>query len=163
MWHSSRFLYVCSYYLLGPSINVYEQRMFSLERVPLCLFFCIRNVAEARKSFRSVPIKKARHLLCVGRFHGSIARQEFDEFLSKFIIVFSFPAYMFFPDSSILKVWLTACIPLFILLTHEGSHREVYWDFQRNLKSSAGPVPRVDQTTGSVHPQPTLPNRALAP
>ena len=48
-----------------------------------------------------------------------------------------------------------------ILLTHEGSHREVYRDFQPSLTSSAGPVPRVDQTTGSVHPQPILPNCQL--
>ena len=49
-----------------------------------------------------------------------------------------------------------------ILLTHEGSHREVNRDFQPSLTSSAGPVPRVDQTTGSVHPQqPKLPNCQL--
>ena len=40
-----------------------------------------------------------------------------------------------------------------ILLTHEGSHREVYLDFHLPKV-----VPRVVQTTGSVHPQPTLPN-----
>ena len=46
-----------------------------------------------------------------------------------------------------------------ILLTHEGLHREAYRDFQPSLTSSAGPVPRVLQTTGSVHPQlATLPN-----
>ena len=45
-----------------------------------------------------------------------------------------------------------------ILLTHEGSHREVYRDFQPSLTSSVGLVRRVFQTTGSVHPQPTLPN-----
>ena len=48
-----------------------------------------------------------------------------------------------------------------ILLTNEGSHREVYQDFQPSLKSSAGPVPRVVQTTGSVHPQSILPNCQL--
>ena len=46
-----------------------------------------------------------------------------------------------------------------ILLTHEGSNREAYRDFQPSLTSSAGPVPRVDQTSGFVHhKQPTLPN-----
>ena len=44
-----------------------------------------------------------------------------------------------------------------ILLTHEGSHREVYRDFQPTLTSSAGGA-KGYQTTGSVHPQPTLPN-----
>ena len=48
-----------------------------------------------------------------------------------------------------------------ILLTHEGSHREAYRDFQPSLTSSAGPVPRVVQTTGSVHLQPILPNCQL--
>ena len=42
-----------------------------------------------------------------------------------------------------------------ILLTHEGSHREVYQEFQPSLPQL---VPRVVQTTGSVHPKPTLPN-----
>ena len=46
----------------------------------------------------------------------------------------------------------------FILLTHEGSRRG---RSTRNshpvMTSSAGPVPTVVQTTGSVHPQPTLP------
>ena len=37
--------------------------------------------------------------------------------------------------------------------------REVYRDFQPSLTSSAGPALRIDQTTGSVHSQPTLPNR----
>ena len=50
---------------------------------------------------------------------------------------------------------------LSILLTHEGSHREVYRDFQPCLTSSASPVPRVVQTTGSVHPKPILPNCQL--
>ena len=48
-----------------------------------------------------------------------------------------------------------------ILLTHEGSHREVYRDFQPSLTLSARPVSRVVQTTGSVHPQPILPNCQL--
>ena len=30
-----------------------------------------------------------------------------------------------------------------ILLTHEGTFREVYRDFQPSLTSSAGPVPKV--------------------
>ena len=46
----------------------------------------------------------------------------------------------------------------FILLIHEGSHPG---RSTRNsnpvMTFSAGPVPRVVQTTGSVHPQPTLP------
>ena len=41
-----------------------------------------------------------------------------------------------------------------ILLTHEGSHRKVYRDFLTSLQV----VPRADQTTGSMHPQPTISN-----
>ena len=45
-----------------------------------------------------------------------------------------------------------------ILLIHEGSHREVYQENSNPvMTSSAGPVPRVVQTTGSLHPRPTLP------
>ena len=47
----------------------------------------------------------------------------------------------------------------FILLIHEGSHSG---RSTRNpnpvMTSSAGPVPRLVQTKGSVHLQPTLPN-----
>ena len=39
----------------------------------------------------------------------------------------------------------------FILLTQEGSHREVYQEFQPSYV-----VTRVVQTTDSVHIQPTL-------
>ena len=38
--------------------------------------------------------------------------------------------------------FLFFCICFSILLTHEGSHREVYRDFQSSLTPSAGPVPR---------------------
>ena len=45
----------------------------------------------------------------------------------------------------------------FILLTHEGCLAGIS---NRAMTSSAGPVPRVDPTTGSVRtPQPTLANR----
>ena len=70
--------------------------------------------------------------------------------------------YRVFRYFNIIKTRMGGCgtIHFFsILLTHEGSHREVCRDFQPSLTSSAGPVPRVNQTTvGSVHPQPTLPN-----
>ena len=47
----------------------------------------------------------------------------------------------------------------FIPLIHEGSHREVYQEFQPSyLWRLPQMVPRVVQTTGSVHPQPTLRN-----
>ena len=49
----------------------------------------------------------------------------------------------------------------FTLLTHEGSHSKAYRDFQPSLTSSTGPVPAVVSTTGSVQPQPALPNCQL--
>ena len=65
----------------------------------------------------------------------------------------------FFKPSIGYKMWPNfRYISLFsILLTHEGSYREAYRDFQPSLTSSAGPVTRVVQTTGSMHPKPTLP------
>ena len=35
-------------------------------------------------------------------------------------------------------------------MTHEGSHREVFREFQTSYNMSTGPVPRVGQTTGSM-------------
>ena len=43
---------------------------------------------------------------------------------------------------------------VFDLLTHEGSHIEVYRDYKASLIPSAGTVPRVDLTTGSVRASP---------
>ena len=44
-------------------------------------------------------------------------------------------------------------------MTHEGSQREGYREFQPSYEIVRRlPVPRVVQTTGSVHPQPRLPN-----
>ena len=53
------------------------------------------------------------------------------------------------------------CHFFFILLIHEGSHREVYQEFQPSYHIFPQVVARVVQTTGSVHPQPTLPNCQL--
>ena len=39
-----------------------------------------------------------------------------------------------------------------ILLTHKELHSEVFGDFKPSLTFFAGPVPRVDQTTGFVQP-----------
>ena len=65
-----------------------------------------------------------------------------------------------FSDRLFSYIYHSLYIPklFFLLLIHEGSHSG---RSTRNsnpvMTSSAGPVPRVVQTTGSVHPQPTLP------
>ena len=55
-------------------------------------------------------------------------------------------AYLFFSETPIPAVSPEAYvnfIKMFLFHPAEGTHREVYWDFQTSLTSSAGPVPRV--------------------